>query len=1058
MPHESGFFGKFSDHSVKNTQSPQTLLLLSVLCILSLVPFVGCTRQHYRQKADREVYSLLHSGGTKDPRWKLKDHSIKVDRRSRMYNPHNPDCEPMPPDDLAAHRKMLRVDGKKGSKHWNDNGFTQNVESPCWRQYLLFNENGEVSLDKDVSVDLALIHSPEYQAALENLYLSAMRVSQERFRFDVQFFGGDSLFYTANGRLRDGSSTTLANDSALQASKMLASGGELVVGLANSITWTFNGQNTWQGDSLLNVGLVQPLLRGAGRKIVLEDLTQSERDFLAAIRQMVFFQQGFYTKTITGQGRQAAPSGSIGSGNTPNFGSGFYGLLARQIQIQNLRQNIIGLEENLQRFQAIHDANQIDIFSVEETRQSLLTSESQLLAEISNFDSDVDTYLRSLGLPPDLKVEIKDPLMEQFQLTSLSLLDLQEDINALLADIRETDEPIPDDFHERVQGFMERTRSEIVILDNDLQVLDRSIPERLKGLKSLQAQLAEQIERGERIDPSVYSETIFLERIADLKEKEIPENLEKLDAVFMLVDLIVQTDVETLTEMIKTDNFSEEIQQALTLLKLNYVATIEKDAILRQRQSALDKSNQELANLREIAQLEAAAAAEALQNAEMKGLESKYLADVAKDEDIQEFLAKKESKQNQPLTDAQLVIKDLNATDPYRVWVQNILAEYQYEVSTLSIMQTKTRLHAVTLVPTEIAAEDAFRIAEQNRLDWMNERATLVDNWRQIELAANRLRGDLSLHLDGEIGSIDKDGIRFDRDNSQLRIGMAWDSPLTRHGEMLAYRQSQIQYQAARRQYYTYVDSVNASIRQIIRDIRMNQVNFEIRRNAVLVAATQLDSAQLKLKEPVARGTTIDTDTSRQLVSSLLNILNTQNQFLNTWVDYQTARMQLDLNMGTMELDGSGRWIDPGIMTKDRQGPASKYPNTPSLTPRRAKHHGKHAHGIIENNGGHAIPPAPRLENEPTLAPQAETTTETESILETMVGESAEEPSETAPAIEMELEDAVDAAEAVKPEPTETRSEDKSAFDLDTVPAPVASSAKKAAKLKNAPPPPKTPE
>ncbi len=207
IPHESGFFGKFSDNMEKNTRNPKILLYFSVLCVLVLMPFAGCTRQHYRQKTDSEVYSLLQSGGTRDPRWKLDDYSINVDCRSRMFNPSDPDREPMPPDDRAAHRKMLRVDGKKGSKHWNDNGFTNSVESPCWRQYLLFNENGEVSLDKDVSVDLALIHSPEYQAALENLYLSAMKVSQERFRFDVQFYGGDSLFYTANGRLRDGGSS-----------------------------------------------------------------------------------------------------------------------------------------------------------------------------------------------------------------------------------------------------------------------------------------------------------------------------------------------------------------------------------------------------------------------------------------------------------------------------------------------------------------------------------------------------------------------------------------------------------------------------------------------------------------------------------------------------------------------------------------------------------------------------------------------------------------------------------------------------------------------------------
>lgn len=1051
IPYESDLFGKFSDNRKKTGRGGRVLLSLCVLCVLSLALFAGCSRQHYRQKADKEVYSLLHAGGTQDPRWKMDDYRINVDCRSRMHDPYDPDKEPMPPDDLAAHRKMLRVDGKKGSKHWNDNGSTNYAESPCWRQYLLLNENGEVALDKDVSVDLALLHSPEYQAAQENLYLSAMKVSQERFRFDVQFYGGESLLYTANGRIRDGGTTSLVNDVSLGAEKLTASGGELVVGLANSITWTFNGQNTWQGDSLLNVGLMQPLLRGAGRKIILEDLTQSERDFLAAIRRMVFFQQGFYTSIVTGQGRQSGPSGSIGSGNTPSAADGFYGLLARQIQIQNLRQNIIGLEENLQRFQAIHEADQIDIFSVEETRQGLLSSESQLLGEVSRYESSIDTYLRSLGLPPDLKVDINDPLMEQFQLTSISLLDLQEDINDLLTEIRKKDEPLPDDFHARLNDFMRRTRSEIAILDNNVQVLEKSVPERIKGLRSLEMQFAEQIKRGDRIDPSVYSEEIFLKRIADLREKEIPENLQKLDAVFLLVDLIAETDAETLTRMIGQDDFPPEIQEALIILKLDRAAILEKNENLGRIRGELDQSEQTLEDLRELARREAEAAAEMLQKAETEGLELKYLTDVDDDKTIRQFMERKSNRREQTPTPAQIVIGELSDVDIYREWIRSILDEYQYEVATLSMMQTKARLDAITLVPTEINAEEAFRIAEENRLDWMNERAALVDTWRQIEIAANRLRGDLTLRVDGELGTVDKKGVRFDSDNGRVRIGFEWDSPMTRHTEMLNYRRSQIEYQAARRQYYTFVDSVNANLRQIVRDIQVNQVDFEIKRNAIFVAATQSDSAQLKLKEPPTRGSSIDTDTSRRLVSALQNMLSTQNQFLNTWVNYQTVRMQLDLNMGTMQLDANGRWIDPGIISKDRQGPSSGRPTSPTLTPRRSKHAG---HGSVSarGNGGRPIPPPPRLTGEPALAPTLELPIETlveplpdiePDFDENLPPKPLESPMEKGPE-----------ARRVAPLPVVASEQPaKSAFDLDTVPTP-----SRGLSLKDAPPPPKAKE
>ena len=40
--------------------------------------------------------------------------------------------------------------------------------------------------------------------------------------------------------------------------------------------------------------------------------------------------------------------------------------------------------------------------------------------------------------------------------------------------------------------------------------------------------------------------------------------------------------------------------------------------------------------------------------------------------------------------------------------------------------------------------------------------------------------------------------------------------------------------------------------------------------------------------------------------------LITQNEFLSVWVSYQVQRINLDLEMGTMQLDERGVWLDPG--------------------------------------------------------------------------------------------------------------------------------------------------
>lgn len=895
---------------IGSTQAKK-LCLFYIFSILLLPILLGCTRKHYRVKADNEAYSLL-SCAAKDPRWNLDDYRIDVDPRSRMHDRYDPDCEPMPSDDPASHRKMRCVAGMKGSKHWGKCGCTKCVENPFWRQYLLFNDKGAVELDQNGAVELALLNSPEYQTSLENLYLSALDVSQERFRFDVQFYGGDSLFYTANGRLRTSSGTFLTNDANVQATKLFSTGGELVVGLANSITWSFNGQNSWYADSLFNVGLVQPLLRGAGKKVVLENLTQSERDFLASLRQMVFFQQGFYTKIVTGQNQVSGPSGEIRANYTPTLQSGFYGLLAEQIRIQNQRQNIVRLEDNLERFKEVFAAGQLtDIYQVEETRQNLLNSESQLLQRIGNYNTNVDTYLRSLGLPPDLKAEVKDPLMGQFQLTSSTLTDLQADLNQLLSIIRKKNETLPDDFVSELQRICKETEGEIKTLYNDLGTLEQSIPKRRESLKALESQLQKQIKEGERYDSSIFSGEVFVDRIEQLKNIDAPKNVRRLKALFALVDLIAQFDEPTIKRMIQENSFDDDIIDALHILKLVDFSSFELEDNLVRNLHDPELSDQILARLRAEFKKKRAS------NHKEKSLPLESPHDA--DETVAELFEK--------MSESQKIIAELKTKDVYRDWVRKVLGVLQNEMVSLSIMQTRARLDSIVLVPTTISSEDAFRIASENRLDWMNKKAELVDAWRQIDISANKLRSDLNLKVEGEIGTIDKKGVRFDGDNGKLRVGVEWDSPLTRHNEMIDYRRAQVKYQSARREYYTYVDSVNADLRNILRNIEINMVEFEIKRNTILAATIRVDMMQLKMDQPPQRGGKIDTNTADQLIRALDGLMTSQNEFLSIWVAYQTQRMLLDLKMGTMELDPQGRWIDPGTITKDRTGAPATYGN-----------------------------------------------------------------------------------------------------------------------------------
>ena len=84
--------------------------------------------------------------------------------------------------------------------------------------------------------------------------------------------------------------------------KLFSTGGQLLMGFANQLVFNFVGKNPIQPtvQSSLPLSFVQPFLRGAGRAVVLENLTQAERSLLYQVRTFAKFRQEFIVDMLTG--------------------------------------------------------------------------------------------------------------------------------------------------------------------------------------------------------------------------------------------------------------------------------------------------------------------------------------------------------------------------------------------------------------------------------------------------------------------------------------------------------------------------------------------------------------------------------------------------------------------------------------------------------------------------------------------------------------------------------------------------------------------------------------
>jgi hypothetical protein len=772
-----------------------------------------------------------------DPRWDQPGFTIELDPRSRYYDQYDPDRQPLPPDDPAAHRYMHCVDGKRGWPHWHRNGDRAQLENPQWRamlaNYVETTEAGEIVLTVDTGLELAYIHSPAWQRQLETVYLSALDVSAERFRLDAQFFAGNVTSFEHLGRLRPGGeSNRLETATDLQLTRRFATAGELLVGFANSFVWQFAGPDSHSTLSILNFNLVQPLLRGAGRDRALETLTRAERGMLANLRELERYRQGLYTQVAIGDlgvenvsrlggfqggtgltGFSGTGQGGLGGvGAATGFGGGFFGggagagagggtglagggagqvggfigLLQSLQEIRNSQYSLDLQLRTLSLLEANLEAGTIDLTQVDQFRQNIETVRAQLLQARAGLETSLDTYkTTTLGLPPDLPIDLDDTFIAPFQLIDPDATALQEqivDYQAVLGEL-----PAAPERPELQSAVLQAGQ----LLANYEGLYQRTADD-MKGLEQAQEK-----------------------RLATTEPAEQP-------------------------------SFKRDLEQVA--------------ADYQKRPEVIASLKAELDQLQE------------------------------------------QTSSGAPA----VVLRDLV------VWTRRL----SDEVQSLILIQARARLEAILMEPIELDSSDALNIARANRLDYMNNRAALVDSWRLIAFNADQLQAVLDVQLSGDIQTRGDNPFRFRGPAGSARASLEFDAPLTRLLERNNYRQALVDYQQSRRTLIQFDDRLSQQLRQQLRDLEQLRANLEIQRRAVVIAIRRVDFTRSELNrplpaaEPGAPPTTFGPTAVQNLLSALSDLSNAQNNFMSVWLNYYAGRMQLMRDLGVMQLDESGRWID----------------------------------------------------------------------------------------------------------------------------------------------------
>jgi hypothetical protein len=878
----------------------------------------GCTRRFYRNSTDKQVESLLDEKDVYPP-WRIEQWHVYPDCRARFYDPSNPDRPPKPHDDPAAEALSPNPQkaGKAGEGGWEGVGYLKllaewdaqnraaeaaaatpptvggdgtatpavlpaSYSSPpppctsgCLDPATMTDRPFLISLDQ--AVELGGFNSREFQDRREDLYMTALPVTLERFSFSAQFLVAGEAF-----REWSGSQSPVGHHNRWSAvtntgvSQLFSTGALLLLNFANQTVVDFANFPKVISTSTASLDLFQPLLQGGGKAVTLEPLTQVERNLLYQIRTYARFRKEFYVSIAGGGGgsitggtfvpsgvvsiSQVNPIGAVGnsglfpgtistvplvgappqvlpgqsgrlnlSAAIPPTAAGYLGTILEFAQISIDQENIDALERFIKLFQALQEGGDLSQLQVDQVEQQLLQGRSTKLTDVQQYGNAIDQFKIQLGLPTALPIQLDEgplrPLTRQFRRFEQVFRQFDE-VSQASAGLGPV-EPA-------------RLRAELRRLVQDAALtrgtqFQRDFPTRWADVEKLSADQLRARQR--RINEERRQ---LLDRKADLERAK---------------QTLPAADQSRLTQLDGDEEFAD-FEQALR----DYEAqpwNAQPDPVRRQ----------------EARTIRFRIAVNAFD----------LLLGQARNERLDRLKA------------------TWPPLPPLCVDGSDLLKTTEDEAFTT-----------------------ASRTTVANRLDLMNARGQLTDSWRQVAVFANSLLGtvDVRYHLGestplGQSRPFALGGSRYDH-----QITLDYELPLVRKVEAINYRASLIAFQRQRRATMEAEDLAIQTVRGEIRALRVLEENYRIQQRLVELAYLTVENSLDVLKAPpgaAAAGSAAQAGQSNAaqaaaLTSQLLNAQSkvpaAQNALLTVWINYLNTRLQLYRDLELMPLDGRGVWPD----------------------------------------------------------------------------------------------------------------------------------------------------
>ncbi len=327
------------------------LSLLVVFCIVSLT---GCGPKNYKKDADDRVYSII------DEKWE-PEYGTKANYRTN-------DVEPLADD--------IKID---------------NSIPP----------SGILTLPHAVAV--ATAHNREYQTQKELLYTIALDLRLQRHwvrnEFETYLFGGGAAQYESDS---DGEGIALLAN--VGYNRLLKTGTHIATEMAMAWTDVLSGSGDSGLASILAATVTIPLLRGSDPAIVLERLTQAERDVIYQIRTFNRYRKMFVVSVVTQ----------------------YYQGLELHEQIANAQAHYTELEALRDRVLKLTANGRATLTEVDRLDQEMLRTRDTLIMARKEYELFLDQFKIVLGVRPTAEFELDTSILDIWKMNGVPDLDIAQ--------------------------------------------------------------------------------------------------------------------------------------------------------------------------------------------------------------------------------------------------------------------------------------------------------------------------------------------------------------------------------------------------------------------------------------------------------------------------------------------------------------------------------------------------------------------------------------------------------------------------------------------------------